>query len=430
MWSYTTATIVYVLAIMGILFKSTKTDSNGHTIYSTHNLPQLTNTGRIVIILITLSFAVSLFATWQKVRSDNEQTEAAVTARRDLEQQLNDVKQKNDELRSITLAIAAQGKSLSDAQAKSFTSVLNEQAKTGEGISNKINASANVLNASIGRSIDLLNISASGIAALRNPIDRFNLEIVIDIPLNSPLLESYHKQLDSEAKAALSGTPLPNSSFSVPLRLPGQILHEIAIPRGSPFYPRDSSNLLNRVLGGFSMAVLFYKTPNNVEQRGISRGVVEPPASFQEQMNFTQGSDIYLTVEAAILGSPDDFTKGLSYNTQTQKLTMRIDVPAQPLRLERRITGVSDLLSSQMIVSTRWNQNSERDTVPIARKIEIRYVHLAFNDMSLDFVVRGQHWTDSSITEELEHHVDATGFPFYVYTFPATFEQLRRFLKF
>ena len=98
--SYISQGIVFVLAIMGILFKSTKTDKDGKTIYTKSGVPVLTMTGMIVILLLTLSFAISLWTTWGKAKSDDKQKNDAQEAQASLTKKLTDANQQIEDLRA------------------------------------------------------------------------------------------------------------------------------------------------------------------------------------------------------------------------------------------------------------------------------------------------------------------------------------------
>lgn len=61
---YITQLIVYLLAMIGIFFKSVETDEDGKAVYSDYGFPVLTNAGKTVVVLITLSFLISIYMIW------------------------------------------------------------------------------------------------------------------------------------------------------------------------------------------------------------------------------------------------------------------------------------------------------------------------------------------------------------------------------
>lgn len=161
--AYISQTIVFILALIGVLFKSTKTGNDGKTIYAKSGLPVLTKTGKIVITLLTLSFIISFVTLWQKATSDENQKKDAKVKQQELNDQLNAVKQQNQGLRDGIGEIIKASTSLSDEQKKSFASVLTEQKQTGEGIANEIETSAGLLRNRVNNSIDLRRERQDGI---------------------------------------------------------------------------------------------------------------------------------------------------------------------------------------------------------------------------------------------------------------------------
>jgi len=193
--AYISQVIVFILALMGILFKSTETDKKGKTIYSKYGTPVLSWTGIIVMVLLTLSFFISVFSTWQKSASDFEQKTQALEHQEKLNDQLNNVKQQNEGLKAgIREAIGA-STSLSDEQKRSFTSLLTEQKQTGEGIANKISESSTVLRSGINESLDLLQRSKREIERAGNPIKDVLVSFAAEVPMQKPELSDYRNRV-------------------------------------------------------------------------------------------------------------------------------------------------------------------------------------------------------------------------------------------
>ena len=91
MITYISQLIVFVLALLGLFFKSTETDDEGKTVYSSHGIPYLTSAGKIVVLLLALSFTASMYSTYVGAR-DAENKEKA---NRD---ELANLRTQNDEL--------------------------------------------------------------------------------------------------------------------------------------------------------------------------------------------------------------------------------------------------------------------------------------------------------------------------------------------
>jgi uncharacterized membrane-anchored protein YhcB (DUF1043 family) len=247
--NYISQTIVFALALMGILFKGTKTDTEGNTVYTTSGLPALTATGRVVIILLSISFGISLVTIWQKNKSE----EAARKAQEEL-------KAYNQGIDDTLKKVFATSSELSETQKKSFQDVLTEQKTTGTQIASgidtsaellrgRIESSSTLLSGRIGKSISLLNHSANAIAGLTDPIGTIGVNLlIIEVPLTDPALEKYRARVEPVLKKALvSGKYESHFGIGDPFETSG-----IPICSNSPLLPkrteeRAAYNLLTRV---------------------------------------------------------------------------------------------------------------------------------------------------------------------------------------
>jgi|GEM_PF-3128810 len=251
--------IVFVLAIIGVLFKSTKTDDKGRTVYNPSGLPELTRTGKLVVTLVCGAFLVSMVTIFQKNASEAGAREAARTEKikteaynAGMEKTLNDVFKKSKELR--------------DEQKTSFQDVLGTQKKTGEEIANgitssadllrgRIDSSSSLLNGGIRTSIGLLNHSAAALASVADPITTINISwLLIEIPFTDPRLANYRNRVEPLLRSAV-----PGRCVSMPAGVTG-----IFIESNSKLLPDrvaepEAYNLLEVVV----MDVFLFKNPLN-----------------------------------------------------------------------------------------------------------------------------------------------------------------------
>jgi hypothetical protein len=204
--SYVLQTIVFVLAIMGTLFKSTATDPDGKTIYLLSGLPLLTRTGKVVVGLLLVSFGLSLWGIRAAKKSDDE-----TKSQRD--EMAGQLLQANQTSKVIDETVK---KVLKD-QKEQFVSLLGTQESTGNKIAGDIRSSADQLRSTVensstvirGRlnsSIDILNHSAKNIESLADAlgdikIDSLSIEFSLNDP-NDPQLADIRKRLDNPATAA------------------------------------------------------------------------------------------------------------------------------------------------------------------------------------------------------------------------------------
>jgi hypothetical protein len=75
MSTYFLLIISFMLAVFGTFYKSVKTDEKGNILYSRPGIPALTQVGKMIVALLTLSFAVSLYVTWDNGREAKQKEE-------------------------------------------------------------------------------------------------------------------------------------------------------------------------------------------------------------------------------------------------------------------------------------------------------------------------------------------------------------------
>lgn len=88
------AAIVYLLGLIGVFFKNTKSDSEGHLLLNRYSIPALTPSGRVVVCLITAAFGVSTWTSVAKSRSDTAARAALMKQNDDLKTALKDIRQR------------------------------------------------------------------------------------------------------------------------------------------------------------------------------------------------------------------------------------------------------------------------------------------------------------------------------------------------
>src|ERR1043165_4240324 len=242
---------------MGTLFKSTKTDADGKTIYTTSGLPALTTTGKVVVILLAISFGISLITIWQKNKSEDDARAAQ-----------QELKAYNKGIDDTLGKVFAKTSELSDDQKKRFEGVLEQQRTTGISIANGINTSADLLrgriessstllNRKLGTSIDLLNHSASQLSSLADPITTVEIRrLIIEIPLTDPALANYRDRVEPVLRRyPFEATRYHLGCAVVPL------IQGVAINPDSDLLPnRTEERAAYNLLRSISVDVFLFKT--------------------------------------------------------------------------------------------------------------------------------------------------------------------------
>ncbi|HKQ50817.1 MAG TPA: hypothetical protein VJT74_00510, partial [Pyrinomonadaceae bacterium] len=259
--AYISLVIVFILAIMGTLFKSTRTDSSGKVIHAKYGLPVLSKTGKVVVSLLTISFLLSIFTTWRKAQADWSQAEAdrvekekAAKYQGELKSNLEDVQRRNRTLEELSTELLKRSNLLSEEQREKFKSVLQEQVESGERVAAKISgatdllranieASSQAINSKVEGSIGLLNNATTEIAAMARPIKGVFAYVVIYFPLDDPSVAGYKRRLDEAIQSYLS-SPREAREQNRDLVVSWQddnTPYGISIPSGSPLFPQEQS---------------------------------------------------------------------------------------------------------------------------------------------------------------------------------------------
>jgi hypothetical protein len=288
--NYISQTIVFALALMGTLFKSTKTDAGGKTIYGASGLPVLTTTGRVVVTLLSIFFCISLITIWQKNKSE----EAASRAQEEL-------KAYNKGIDDTLARVFAKTSELSDEQNKKFQAVLSQQKDTGDKIAtgiqsssellrNRVESSSTLLSGKIGDSIGLLNHSANSIASLLDPITTVQVELlVLEIPLDDPALTSYRNRIEPSIRQFQATGAMETDHLGCSLAGPGGI----SIASNSKLLPdRVSERVAYNLLSLASVDIFLFK--NSLADSRIqtsSAGEYDVHIPVQRKMNYVKGEN-------------------------------------------------------------------------------------------------------------------------------------------
>ncbi len=247
--SYFSQFIVYALAVMGILFKSTKTDSEGKTLYWKHSIPMLTTTGKVVLVLITASSVISIVSARRKSATDSEERIKAEARQHATDEQLTQVRTQNQTLNEVLGRVHEQASLISAEQRTQFTSVLNEQKKTGEGIATRIGDSARLLGGRINESIDLLHHSTAELNRAVHPIKDVLVSFRVIPPRDHPVFAEYDRALKQGMKR-VDLKSLPQHTRLLGRQIGDRPVLELSISQGSPLFPSEMGAVLQSLRVG------------------------------------------------------------------------------------------------------------------------------------------------------------------------------------
>jgi hypothetical protein len=282
--TYFTQIIGFLLAVIGVLFKSLKTDENGKTIHNKYGVPLLTRTGRVVLSLLVLSFVASIYVTYNKAKSDDEGRKKAEEAQKESQSELENVEAQNKALADLVKELYKLSNTISDEQKDNFQSVLTKQEKSGEEIANRIGSSADLLNRRIGSSIDILQYAKKEINRAANPIKDVLVSFQVYVPIEkNPETENYRKRVSAGVAKFLG----PSREYRDPedgikvLSITGDVLG-VSIQRGSSLLPRpQSEESAFSSLNCVALDVSVFRKPLTSQQlqRGAPKGDLSFPVS-------------------------------------------------------------------------------------------------------------------------------------------------------
>jgi hypothetical protein len=445
---YISQTIVFILAILGILFKSTKTDAEGKTVHSASGLPVLTTTGKVVIVLLLVSFGISVLS----VRNTRKSEDEATRKRDEMARQLEQANQYNKGIDAGVREVLGRAEAAAKEQREKFGDVLTQQERTGKNIAGGISASATQLQSGIERSatllrgrldnsISLLNHTAGDIASLADPITAININpLWLEIPLTHPALAGYRARLEAGIRQALAS----NSNEVGRATLGNRQLFTISNRSGLLPDPQTEP-VAHAVLSSVDMTISFYKKPRSVEQ-------LKNPESWRE--------DLYIPV---LMEFPREETStgrslitylSLSYDMQEHRAYLYLlDLILAPPDIHReanlpvsnslmskfwwkpaggKVTGIPDLPGSQIVARIR-EMTYRRDGAEAANEIrrEMRIAELGVNfaeELSLHYLSERLLATRPQANGypliNMKQFSDKDGYPFYVYDLPSTLNAL------
>src|SRR5258708_2104685 len=190
--TYILQAVSLVLALFGAFYKNTtKTDVNKENVYW-HGLPVLTKTGKLFVILLAVSFTLSIYSSWKAAKT-------AKTENDDLHSKLNRVDVTSADI--LRTQVEEQKKNIDQ-----FKNILTSQETTGKKTIDKINSSADLLRGMVDNSIDLLNQSSVELKRATNPINDNDILVSFTVyaPLEHAALAEYQRRLVKEIEEVLS----------------------------------------------------------------------------------------------------------------------------------------------------------------------------------------------------------------------------------
>jgi hypothetical protein len=321
--SYLSQVIVYTLAVLGVLFKSTKTDSEGKPLYWKHTIPVLTTTGKVVLTLITLSSVVSIISAYRKSKDEADRTARAEASQLATNNQLSEVRGENRKLNELLNSVYAQAHLISEDQRTQFSSVLTEQKESGEGIVKRID-----------NSIDLLHRSTGELNRVVHPVTDVLVSFDAVPPKHHPTFVEYQDLLEQ----GMNRVDLNNLRKDTPVGrrvTNGEILELVILPE-SPLFPSQFKVVSQSLRVGIQIE--FYNPP--VEHRRLAR-------------LFGRHPDLAITASDDSLFVGQRQNTFLFYDLKNKWIhVITNSAKSDPATWERteNITSIPDLLGSQVVV--------------------------------------------------------------------------------
>jgi hypothetical protein len=170
MWTYISQFIVFLLALIGVMWKSIETDQNGNSIRSKRGFLVLTRAGKIIVVCLFISFFLSVYTTYLGSKESKEKEEK-------LNADLAKVQTQNLSLSGNVDSLAKQNISEFEKQKNNFVSVLDTQRESTAATTQKIENSANTLLKDLRNTSTTLNKKLnSSIDEVETTINTLSLE--------------------------------------------------------------------------------------------------------------------------------------------------------------------------------------------------------------------------------------------------------------
>jgi len=209
--SYIAQIIVFILAILGALFKSVKQDEKGNTVHSKSGIPILTRPGIILVFFLIISFIVSIYLTWNNNKESKAKEQASEANSKGLQQKLEDVTAQNDRLQESLM-------SANEVNLQGFKDVLRLQEE-------KHKANLEEFKSLFDQQKSLYGTTLKGFERALNPIkDDIRISLGISISGNQEKVKSYIKRI-----SPFIGSSVSANGNNLPLLFPRLILEKPSV---------------------------------------------------------------------------------------------------------------------------------------------------------------------------------------------------------
>lgn len=226
MLSYLAQILVFLIALMGIVFKNIETDDKGSNVIKKYGMFALTKSGLAFVIILILSLSISLIATYQGEKKAETAAKEAKEKENRLNADLANMQKQNEILVADVDALRKQNYSEFEKQTSNFISVLNTQKQSTIDTTQKIENSAGTLLSNLRSTSNLLgdrlNTSIAEINKVRLDRNLLGVEISFKPPANqwADIEQSYQK-IKSPVTSSPSGSFPYSSSTMIANRADG-----------------------------------------------------------------------------------------------------------------------------------------------------------------------------------------------------------------
>jgi len=244
----------------------------------------------------------------------------------------------------------------------------------------------------------------------------------IAVPTNDAHLRGYLERFRKALKKrrALVGNQWLSAGATALVLEAGNVIR-FGFDGGSPFAPmREREELAYNVLGYAYLDITFYKKHIVPWEHPLS--IVD--LNKRLPLYLSNQPDLEVSVETGFEGCRDSHM--VLYQLEPSQFWLKgILVPTVPQSLSGKIEGIPDLVGVQMFVSLRDPRKSnslevEEYELDVRRRFEL-------DALSLEISAQGRKMDLGR--DDLERHVDANGYPLYVFTFPDTLERVEALFR-